>query len=148
MRRKITGVAAVELALLLPVLMALVLAMLEFGRAIYHYDQLVQRVRQSARYLCTGQPDDAQRQQVARNIILFGNPQGAGSDAVHGVTAGMIRILEPVNDAGVRQIATGQGTVSLVNVSIQGYQYTPLIWPAMPFMRYAPISVTMPFVFF
>ena len=148
MRGKSTGVAAVELALLLPALIALVLGMLEFGRAIYHYDQLVQRVRQSTRYLCTGQPDDAQRQQAARNMVVYGNPQGVGTEQVPGLNASMVRILEPVNDAGVRQIATGQGTVSLVSVSIQGYQYTPLIWPAMPFMRYAPISVTLPFVFF
>lgn len=148
MKHRISGVAAVELALLLPALMVLVLGMLEFGRAMYQYDQLVQSVRQGARYLSTGQPEDATRQQGARNIVLYGNPEGVGALRIPGLSPSMIMILEPSHDAGVRQIATGQGTLSVVSVSIQGYQYSPLVWPSMPFMRYAPISVSLPFVFF
>ena len=50
------GVALVELALVLPLLLAVCFAITEFGRAIYTYDTLAKSARDAARYLTTQTP--------------------------------------------------------------------------------------------
>ena len=53
MKYKQRGVAAVELALILPLLLAICFAVTEFGRAIYTYNTLAKSTRDASRYLST-----------------------------------------------------------------------------------------------
>ena len=50
------GTAAIELALLLPILLLLTLVTTEFGRAILEYNTVVKSVRNATRYLATRTP--------------------------------------------------------------------------------------------
>ncbi|SQH76814.1 conserved protein of unknown function,might belong to TadE family protein [Shewanella benthica] len=51
--RQQTGVAAVEFTIMLPVLLLLVFATAELGRALYQYSHLTRMVRDAGRYLST-----------------------------------------------------------------------------------------------
>jgi hypothetical protein len=50
------GVAAVEFAILLPLLLLIVFGITEFGRALYAYNTLVKATRDAARYYAIQQP--------------------------------------------------------------------------------------------
>lgn len=47
------GVAAVELAFILPVLLIILSGIIEYGRALWYYDALAKGARDAARYLST-----------------------------------------------------------------------------------------------
>lgn len=48
-----SGAAAIELAFILPLLLLILGGMVEFGRAMWHYDALAKGARDAARYLST-----------------------------------------------------------------------------------------------
>ena len=51
--RKASGVAAIELALTLPLLVLIVTGLIEYGRLMWNYDALAKATRDAARYLST-----------------------------------------------------------------------------------------------
>lgn len=52
------GVAAVELAFILPILLIMLSGIVEYGRALWYYDALAKGARDAARYLSTRQIGD------------------------------------------------------------------------------------------
>lgn len=87
-RRLQGGVAAVELALVLPVLLLLTFTTTEFGRAIYQYGVLTHSVRQAARFLSTQAP--GQGVETARKLVIYGNPEGTGAPRLSGLSAAQV----------------------------------------------------------
>jgi Flp pilus assembly protein TadG len=68
-----SGNAAVEFALLLPLLMLFVLASIEFGRAFYIHDIMSKGIRDATRYLArVPTPTGSVFQQCATNLALRG----------------------------------------------------------------------------
>jgi Flp pilus assembly protein TadG len=111
------GVALVEFALILPMLVMLLFLTTEFGRAYYQYDTITKAVRQSARYLSVR----AQGTGIvnARNIIVYGNPNGTGSPRFAGLT--LSNVPDPVWSS------TGSYPVmNTVTVSVTGFTFVPM----------------------
>ncbi len=111
------GVALVEFALVLPLLVMLLFLTTEFGRAYYQYDTITKAVRQSARYLSVR----AQGTGIAnaRNIIVYGNPNGTGSPRIAGLTQS--NVPDPVWST------TGSYPVmNTVTVSVTGFTFVPM----------------------
>ncbi|MGO9079968.1 MAG: TadE/TadG family type IV pilus assembly protein [Streptosporangiaceae bacterium] len=81
------GAAAVEFALLLPVLLLLIFGMIDFGRALNAQITLTQAAREGARLAAVGQPNVVPRTQAAATglspvtVTVTGCPAGAGPDA-------------------------------------------------------------------
>lgn len=77
------GLAMVELAIVLPVLLLLLLAIAEFGRLFLHYNQLLQANRDAVRFLAANAWDSTQGSiqltssvlSQTRNLALYGSPQ-------------------------------------------------------------------------
>ena len=68
------GNAAIEFALLLPLLIFLVLASIEFGRAFYIHDIMAKAIRDATRYLArVSDPTNTTFQQCATNLALRGS---------------------------------------------------------------------------
>lgn len=119
------GVAVVEFTIALPLLMFLFLAISELGRAFLHYNSLTRAVRDSARMVASqalaGQTGtvslDATVVTSARNLVVYGNPQGTGPTLLPGLVPGNVT----VRDAGSNNIA-----VSVI------YRYRPMIGTALP----------------
>ena len=78
------GVALVEFALILPMLLLLTVITTEFGRAMYQYNSLAKSVRDASRYLSMQLPDTQITQ--ARNLVVHGNLAGTGPALVYGLT--------------------------------------------------------------
>ena len=119
------GVAVVEFTIALPLLLFLFLAVSEIGRAFLHYNSLTRAVRDSARLVSTralaGQSGtvsiDPAVIGLARNLVVYGNPQGSGPALLPGLVPGNVT----VRDAGNNNIAVSAT-----------YNYQPMIGNALP----------------
>ena len=91
--KKQQGLAAVEFAIVLPVMLFLMMATAEFGRVFYHYNTLTKAVQTGARYasrplLKTSELTnmDADFVQRIKNFVVYGNENG-GTAVLDGFTA-------------------------------------------------------------
>lgn len=146
-RRSTSGVAALELAFLLPALVAIPAAAWDLGRALHHLERLHHGVRAAVRHLATGDAANPLRQDEARRLVVYGRVEGTNTPAVPGLQASMVNILEPESTPGVRAVVGGAGPVSLVTVQVQGLRYEPLLWPASWGFTFSPISLTLVYRF-
>jgi len=147
------GVASVEFALVMTVLVPLVLGAVEFGRAVAAWDTLARSTRAAARHLAVGTPADAARQLEARCLVVTGSPSTSANACAQpaqlaGLTLQHVRVLEPSRDAAVRAVATGAGALDLVTVSVSGWRFPALGWSVLPAFNFGPISVTVAHGFF
>lgn len=140
MKNKQSGVAIVEFALVLPLLLILTLITTEYGRALYQYNTLAKSVRDAARYLSTQNPGDATKYPIAKNLVVYGNPAGSGTPLAIGLTTAL------VPDPAWQQ-AGGAPVINTVTVKVTGYTFMPLIASAFGLnfgnITYADISATM-----
>ena len=88
------GLAAVEFAIVVPVMLFLMLATAEFGRVFYHYNTLTKAVQAGARYasrplLKTSELTniDAAFKLRIQNFVVYGNEDGVGTAVLDGLTA-------------------------------------------------------------
>ena len=132
------GVALVEFALVLPVLLILAVITVDLGRAVFRYNTTVKTVRDAVRYLAVQAPNSHQTE--ARNLIVYGNTAGTGSPLDPMLTSSMV--ADPVWKA--------EGTAPVINtvtVRVQGYQFQPLAanWFGTAFatLTYDDITATM-----
>jgi hypothetical protein len=137
------GTQLVELAIALPVLMALFAATAEFGRYFYNYSTLAKATRAGARFLATtpvktvsaGAGVNAAEDMKARRLVVYGDANA--SDGSKPVAPGLsVSHVEIVRSGPVVSVP------DTVTVRIVGYNYTPLInlggfadrlsWTAVP----------------
>ena len=149
MKNKQIGVALVEFALVLPLLLLLTFIVTEYGRALYQYNILTKSVRDAARYLSTQSPGDTTKYSIARNLVVYGNPAGSGTPLAIGLTTA--QVPDPV-----WQLAGTSPVINTVTVTIgygpsgtaaQQYTFRPLLASVFGVnfgnITYAPISATM-----
>ncbi len=142
------GVAAVELALLLAPLVALVFGVAEYGRAMYQYDTLCKGARAGARFLSQFEPGDAARIVQARCLVAYGNTACNAPALAPGLTQAMVAVADSSNDASMsRQPITANGVTvgvtNLVRVTVRGYRFDSVVSFVAPSFTFDPISVTM-----
>lgn len=122
------GVAIVEFALVLPLLLLLTFITTEFGRAIWQYNTLTKSVRDAARYLSTQQPGSAAAVTTARNLMVYGNPAGSGDPLALGLSLSHV----PAASCCTWQEVTStpvNGSSKLINtvtVRISGYTFNSM----------------------
>jgi Flp pilus assembly protein TadG len=125
------GVATIEVAIALPLLLLLMTATVEIGRLLSQYDTLTKSVRDAARYLAsnaalgtTGVVNiSAQVQSATANLVVSGNVNGTGRSLLPGLAAGNVTVAN-----------LGAGYVSVSAT----YTYQPLLGGALPTFGYGP----------
>lgn len=131
------GVATVEFAITLPLLMLVLLATAEVGRALFQYNTLTKALRDSARYVSGARPGTtgvfnltAEIRDAAQKLAVYGNAAGAGATLLPGLTPSDVTVV----DSG-----GGYVTVSAV------YDFTPMLGPELEtFGVVDPISLAIP----
>ena len=98
-RKRARGVAAVELALLMPLLLALTFGTTELGRAIYTYNTLDKTVRDAVRHLSQHGPGDPVIIAEAKCLAVFGNLTCVGTPVAPGLTTGAVAVCDSVSIA-------------------------------------------------
>ena len=117
------GVAAIEFALILPLLLVLTFATTEIGRALYEYASVAKSVRATARYLAMQNPNTHQTE--AANLVVYGYvtpPSGARPLAANLTTSNVM--------APVWQTAGSAPVISTVTVGVTGYQFRSIFTTA------------------
>lgn len=139
MKRSQRGVALVEFALVLPLLILLSMITAEFGRALYQYNTLAKAARDGARYLSVrlASPETTSH---AKNIVVFGNTDGTGDPLLPGLT--LANVPDPAWGT------TGSyPAVSTVTMSVTNFGFTALFPRAFGLMfgniTFSPIRATM-----
>ncbi len=138
MNKRQNGVALVEFALILPLLLLLTLITVEFGRAIWEYNTLTKSVRDAARYLSLQTPGT--KIPEARNLLVYGNTAGTGTPLAIGLKPS--QVPDPI-----WQTAGTNPVINTVTVRIQGYTFNSL-FPSVfgiPFgaIRFSDVTATM-----
>ena len=141
-RRAQQGVAMIEFAMALPLLLLLLLGVGEFGRMLFHYNSLLQASRDAARYAAgqawnttLGQMDlNADLQAEIRNVAVYGVPS-----TLAGFTA-VVPDLDTTH-VSVQQVAADG---RYVQVSI-AYPFQPVIGNVLPsfYGDDIPLNVTL-----
>lgn len=138
MNHSMRGVALVEFALVLPALLIFSIVTAELGRAVYRYNCTAKVVRDAVRYLSMQQPGTHVTE--SRNLIVYGNPQGAGSPLDPALTAAQV-------PAPTWQTAGSAPLINTVTVRVSGYRFQPMVASvfgvSMATFTFSDISATM-----
>jgi Flp pilus assembly protein TadG len=124
-RQPAKGLAIIEMAIILPILILLTLAAGEFGRAFIQYSRLSHRVQSAARFVAENALQGttgvalltATVHTQARNLVVYGTPSVGTTPAVPGLSPDDVVVT--VTPAGV------------ISVSIN-YAYKPVIGEVFP----------------
>jgi Flp pilus assembly protein TadG len=116
------GTQLAELAIVLPILIALFAATAEFGRFFYEYTTLAKAARIGSRYLVTAKVSTVEKDQ-AKNLVVYGNTAGSGSPLISGLTTSHV-VITPRNAAGQTMNA---GVPQTITVEIVGFKHKPLV---------------------
>ena len=135
------GVAMVEFAIALPLLLLLLLAIAEFGRMLYHYNNLLQANRDAVRYLA-GKSWNTTLGQVVIDSELAATTKNL---AVYGVP-----VAQPGNEEVVPGLSTDDvtvGTVGTEHVQVStSYVFRPVIGNGLPALIGDAIPLNFPLV--
>jgi Flp pilus assembly protein TadG len=133
------GAALVELALVLPFLLAMSMLVAEFGRAIYQYNILTKSVRDAARYLSVQTPGTHVAE--AKNLVVYGTTAAGTTPLARGLTTAMVSATWPAAAVGTNP------PINTVSVTVSGYSFASM-WPTLfglPFgtITYSDVAATM-----
>jgi Flp pilus assembly protein TadG len=120
MKNKQGGVAIVEFALVLPLLLLLTFITTEFGRALYQYNVIAKSVRDAARYLSVQTPSDPARIANAKNLVVYGQFNSTGAPLALGLSTA--QVPDPT-----WQTVGSDPVINTVTVKVTGYTFQPLI---------------------
>lgn len=140
-----SGVAAVEFAILLPLLLLVVFGITEFGRALYSYNSILKGTRDAARYVMAQQPGGS-ADAVAKCLAVYGNTACSGSPLAPGLTTAMVDVCDWQRCPGTHQAQGSAPVVNLVTVTVSGYtfqSFVPFVTAGFNSFTFAPISTTM-----
>ena len=110
------GLALVEAAIAIPILLVLFAATAEFGLYFYEYTTLAKAARAGSRFLTTAPFTDAQKT-AAQNLVVYGNTAGTGSPILPGLSTTHV-VITPHDG-----FATIPNTIT---VEIVGYAHDPV----------------------
>ena len=159
LKRKQSGVAAVELALLAIPMLFMLFGITELGRAAYSYDTLSKATRTAARHLSSHNAGDLPAIAQAKCLAVYGSLDCSGPALAPGLTTAMVDVCDAIDaslcpgqlHASVPSCYNGScsGVVNLVTVRITAYPFLSLAKYFVPDMNFGStatntgIGVTM-----
>lgn len=142
-----SGVAAVELGLLLVVLIPLVFGISEYGRAMYQYNTIGKSVRAGARYLSQYAAGDTIAIGRAKCLVAYGNVGCNGTELVPGLNTSSIQVWDVKNRPSMRKPTSANGVTvgvsNLVQVTVTQYDFVSVVPLVVRAFKFDDISVTM-----
>jgi Flp pilus assembly protein TadG len=142
------GLALVELAIAIFVLMSIAFGITEFGRAIYQYNTLAKAARDATRFLSMRDATDAAAKNQATCLAVYGNPGCAGTPLAPGLSPAMVSICDALACPADHAAQGSAPVLNLVSVTIGGpnalpYTFNSLVSFIVPDIQFGPIGATM-----
>ena len=136
------GVAAVELALIMVPMLVLCFGVVEVGRALNYYNGLVKATRGAARYLTVQDLNNMTpaTERAGKSLSVCGKTSCAPTDPK------LVPGLDSLSQVAVTlypSVSTGQGSVSLVSVTISDVSFTSFLPYSIASFTYSPVRITM-----
>jgi len=132
-RRKQSGQAIVETALILLIFLVVLIGIVDFGQFFYFYQSLTDRARAGARYGSVHACSDLATCPEAVNYTIYNDPTNTGN-AVLPCLAG-----DCGSNATVTAVVTGAGTQDgRITVSITNYPFNFIL----PYLRKSTWTIT------
>ncbi len=131
------GVALVEFALILPLLIILSAITTEYGRALYEYNIVTKSVRDASRYLSIQDPSivttEPAKVTIAQNLVVYGKPFVSSSPLTIG--------LNSVDQVEVPTWSTAgtNPTINTVTVTVRGCGSSP----DLPCFKFVPLFASL-----
>lgn len=124
--RKISGIAAVEFLITLPLLLLIFTGIVEFGNAFLRYNTLSKAVQNGVRISVVDVYGSSNAAVVAgdtliKNVVVFGNKEGTGSAVLDTLTVDDVTV---VRDTALD--SNGNSYVQYITVTAV-YDYSPLL---------------------
>jgi Flp pilus assembly protein TadG len=129
------GQSLVEMALVSMLFFFLLFGILEFGRALWTYNTIVQSTRTAARWAVVNVANNTDTTDIDRskNLVVYGYPDvSSGPPIVPGLSTTMVTVTVQPIDTDVNGVAVNQK----ISVSVTGYQFQFIV-PLAP-------SITIP----
>ena len=148
-KTKQQGVALIELAIIITVLITITFGITEFGRAIYQYNTLAKTVRDGARFLAVRDPAAPASISGVQCMVVHGNPGCTGPALVPGLTSSMVSVCHAMDPAcaATHQSQGASPVINLVTVTIGGanapFTFQSLVTFVVPNIQFGAISATM-----
>jgi len=148
-KTKQQGVALIELAIIITVLITITFGITEFGRAIYQYNTLAKAVRDGARFLAVRDPAAPASISGVQCMVVHGNPGCTGPALVPGLTSSMVSVCHAMDPAcaATHQSQGASPVINLVTVTIGGanapFTFQSLVTFVVPNIQFGAISATM-----
>lgn len=136
--RRQQGVAAVEMALLLPLMLLIFAGIVEFGRAFWYYDALAKATRDGARYMSLQPKETIQSIGVGEAQTIVVNAANAAGVSPALTTA---EVSITCLDASFNTVACADGTAP-ENIRVEISGYTIDIGASIPFFAYGGTPTT------
>ena len=117
------GQTLVEFAFVAMLFLLLLFGIIEFSRALWTWNTIVQATRAGARYAVVEAPtaDDAQ----VKKFVAYHDPSGASSQpVVPGFNETNVSVQYLMNDGSV---STNKSLADVVQISVNGYQFNFLV---------------------
>ena len=148
-KTKQQGVALIELAIIITVLITITFGITEFGRAIYQYNTLAKAVRDGARFLAVRDPAAPASISGVQCMVVHGNPGCTGPALVPGLTSSMVSVCHAMDPAcaATHQSQGASPVINLVTVTVGGanapFTFQSLVTFVVPNIQFGAISATM-----
>jgi hypothetical protein len=121
------GQSLVEMAMVSMIFFFLLFGILEFARALYYYNTIVQNTRAAARWAVVNVLDNSDAADITttQNIVLYGGPISSGTPVLPGLTAAMVNVS--VANLEVDTSSPPKPISQKISVSVSGYPFQFLI---------------------
>lgn len=137
-RKQQRGLAAMEFAIALPLIILLALAVTELGRGLYQYNTLTKAVHQGVRHLSdvaigpVGTIDIGPHVAATQNLVVYGDTGGGATPVLPGFTTADVSV-------SAVDVPLPGGGISPNHVEVSAsYTFTPL-FPALSALGYSMV---------
>jgi Flp pilus assembly protein TadG len=123
------GQTLVEFAFVAILFFTVLFAIVEFGRALWTWNTIVQATRAGARFAVVETPTSTDTQ--VKNFVVYYNVSGTGTPVLPGLTTSNVTVnyykIDPTTGNYVAPPGGNKYNADLIQVSITGYTFTFLV---------------------
>ena len=138
-RKSQRGQTLVEFALAAILFLTLLFGIIEFGRALWTWNTIVQSTHAGARFAVVG---DSTNDTAIKNWVVFHNAAGSGEPVLNGLNTTNVQVAFKKNDG--TDMSANRYNSDMVQVGISGYTFNFIVPLFGASITLPPFTTTLP----